>query len=145
LPQAVLWLYCDDENAKNNLRDSAQQAGIAPERIVFAGHLPEDQHLARHQLADVFVDTFPCNAHTTASDALWMGLPIVTMRGQSFASRVAGSLLEAMKLPQLIANSLNEYEEIVISLANQPSQLQIYKNHLWSHRELSTLYIAAPL
>ena len=140
LPQAVLWLYCDDAITEGNLRTSAQQAGIPAERIVFAKHLPEAQHLARHQLADIFLDTFPCNAHTTASDALWMGLPIVTIQGQCFASRVAGSLLDAMNLPQLIAKNLNEYEQLILNLAAEPQRLIDYKNHLKNHRHNSALF-----
>ncbi|AYM96477.1 hypothetical protein EAG14_10800 [Acidovorax sp. 1608163] len=142
LPQAVLWLYCDDIAAANNLHASAQQSGISIERIVFAKHLPEVKHLARHQLADIFLDTFPCNAHTTASDALWMGLPIVTMQGQCFASRVAGSLLEAMKLPELITQNQSEYEQLIKKLAAEPEQLKAYRNHLKSYRKDSTLYSA---
>jgi predicted O-linked N-acetylglucosamine transferase (SPINDLY family) len=140
LPQAVLWLYCDDAITERNLRTSAQQAGIPAERIVFAKHLPEAQHLARHQLADIFLDTFPCNAHTTASDALWMGLPVVTIQGQSFASRVAGSLLNAMKLPQLIAQNVNEYEQLILNLAAEPQRLNDYKNHLKNYRKNSALF-----
>jgi predicted O-linked N-acetylglucosamine transferase (SPINDLY family) len=140
LPQAVLWLYCDDAITEGNLRTSAQQAGIPTERIVFAKHLPEAQHLARHQLADIFLDTFPCNAHTTASDALWMGLPVVTIQGQCFASRVAGSLLNAMKLPQLIAKNLNEYEQLILNLAAEPQRIADYKNHLNNHRHNSALF-----
>lgn len=140
LPEAVLWLYCPNETAKNNLRTSVQQAGIAPERLVFAPALPQSQHLARHRLADLFLDTFPYNAHTTASDALWMGLPVVTLQGQAFASRVAASLLTVLGLPQLITTSLQAYEECVVQLARQPEQIQAYKTHLAEQRTVSPLF-----
>lgn len=140
LPQSVLWLYGDDLMTEGNLRTNAQQAGISAERIIFAKHLPEFEHLARHQLADIFLDTFPCNAHTTASDALWMGLPVVTMQGQCFASRVAGSLLNAIGLPELIAKNQNEYEQLIYKLATEPQTLSKLKNHLKNHRKESTLF-----
>ncbi len=142
LPEAVLWLYSTDNIAEQNLRTSALQAGIAADRLVFAPPLPLDQHLARHQLADLFLDTFPCNAHTTASDALWMGLPMVTQQGKSFASRVAASLLQAMGLPQLITNTPTEYEQLVTKLASEPKQLEAYRSHLIEQRTKSSLFNA---
>lgn len=142
VPQAVLWLYSTHETAEKNLRASAQANGVDANRLIFAPKLPLDQHLARHHVADIFLDTFPYNAHTTASDALWMGLPVVTLRGNSFASRVAASLLEAVGLPELITRSIGEYESVVLSLAQRPEQLQAYKRHLLERRENSFLFDA---
>ena len=99
---SVLWLLWDNESAERNLRKEAQRRGIDPSRLVFAGRLPPDEHLARHRLADLFLDTLPYNAHTTASDALWAGLPVLTCKGEAFAGRVAASLLHAVGVPELI-------------------------------------------
>jgi len=96
-PGSVLWLLEDNAMASSNLRLEAQARGIDPERLVFAPRVPNEDHLARHALADLFLDTFPYSAHTTASDALFMGLPMVTMMGESFASRVASSALSALQ------------------------------------------------
>ena len=142
LPQAVLWLYSAHDLAERRLRSCAQQFGIDGDRLIFAPKLPLNQHLARHQLADLFLDTFPYNAHTTASDALWMGLPVVTLQGKSFASRVAASLLDTVGLPQLITQNASEYEDLVLRLARQPEELQKYKSHLIEHRENYFLFDA---
>jgi protein O-GlcNAc transferase len=142
MPKAVLWLYSTNETAEKNLRASAQENGVDADRLVFAPKLPLNQHLARHHLADIFLDTFPYNAHTTASDALWMGLPVVTLQGKSFASRVGASLLEAVGLPELITRSIHEYESLTLSLARRPEQLQAYKKHLVERRENSFLFDA---
>ncbi|MBT8608425.1 hypothetical protein G6656_09075, partial [Polynucleobacter paneuropaeus] len=98
----VLWLLEDNSLAAENLRKEAQKAGINPDRLIFAQRVPHAEHLARHELADLFLDTYPYNAHTTASDALWAGLPLITIQGSSFASRVASSLLTAVGLEELI-------------------------------------------
>lgn len=142
LPRAVLWLYCTDDVAKRNIRVSAKQSGIDAGRLIFAPKISVEAHLARHQLADLFLDTFPYNAHTTASDALWMGLPVVTLKGKSFASRVAASLLEAVGLPQLAVNNINEYEDLVCDLANRPQLLRAYKRHLVEIKVNSPLFDA---
>ena len=107
---SVLWLLGDNEGAERNLRKEAQQRGIDPSRLVFAGRLPFDEHLARHRLADLFLDTLPYNARTTASDALWAGLPVLTCEGEAFAGRVAASLLHAVGLPELVTRNLEEYQ-----------------------------------
>jgi len=104
--------------------------------------MPLDEHLARHRLADLFVDTFPCNAHTTASDALWAGLPVLTRMGQSFASRVAGSLLNAMDLPELITESQEHYEQRALELALNPDLLKQIKEKLARNRLTSPLFNA---
>ena len=102
VPDSVLWLYVRHERAREHLRTEALRRGVAPQRLVFASTLPQPQHLARYPLADLFLDTLPYNAHTTASDALWMGVPVLTQRGHAFAGRVAASLLQAVDLPELV-------------------------------------------
>ena len=116
-PAAVLWLYAGAPGAADNLREHAVAAGIAPERLVFAQPAPHDRHLARHALADLVLDTWPYGAHTTASDALRMGVPVLTLPGKSFASRVGASLLTAAGLPELIAQSQAEYVAKAVALA----------------------------
>jgi protein O-GlcNAc transferase len=127
---SVLWLLEDSKSAKENLIREAQLRGIAKERLIFAERLELTDHLARHRLADLLLDTNPCNAHTTASDALWSGLPVLTLIGSSFAGRVAASLLSAVGLPDLIAHSREEYETLAIELATQPSKLREIKARL---------------
>jgi predicted O-linked N-acetylglucosamine transferase (SPINDLY family) len=124
IPRGVLWLLECNRWARDNLLRQAQARGIDPARIVFAPRVPIGQHLARQRLADLFLDTLPYNAHTTASDALWAGLPLVTCRGDSFASRVAASLLQAADLPELVTQSLQEYEARAVQLATQPEALR---------------------
>jgi protein O-GlcNAc transferase len=113
---SVLWLLRDNAAAERNLRGEAAARGIDPNRLVFADRMERDQHLARHRLADLFLDTMPYNAHTTASDALAAGLPVVTSLGSTFSGRVAASLLSALGLPELIAHSLAEYEALALKL-----------------------------
>ncbi len=120
---SVLLLYGDNEGAQNNLKSHAAAAGIDPSRIVFAGRLPLADYLARYRVVDLFLDTLPYNAGTTASDALWTGLPVLTRCGESFASRVAASVLQAIELPELIAQTQPEYEAIAIKLANDPKAM----------------------
>ena len=105
--------------------------------MVFAPKMELSDHLARHKLADLFIDTLPCNAHTTASDALWAELPVLTCMGESFASRVAASLLTAIDMPELITSSLQEYEELAVSLANDSNRVRALKQKLM-HNKLST-------
>lgn len=143
VPDSVLWLLECNRWARENLRREAEQAGIAAERLVFAARLPIDQHLARHALADLFVDTLPYNAHTTASDALWMGLPLLTCVGDTFAGRVAGSLLTAGQLPQLITHSLAEYETRALQLARAPAALKAMRNQLLQNRDRLPLFDTA--
>jgi predicted O-linked N-acetylglucosamine transferase (SPINDLY family) len=120
---SVLWLLQDNEIAARNLCSEAQARGIDPHRLVFAGRLGSAEHLARHRHADLFLDTLPCNAHATASDALWMGVPLVTLMGEGFASRVAASMLRAARLPELIATSLPDYETLALGLAQNADLL----------------------
>jgi protein O-GlcNAc transferase len=117
VPGSVLWLLADNAAAERNLRREALERGVDPGRLVFAPRLPLAEHLARHRLADLFLDTFPCNAHTTASDALWAGLPVLTRSGEGFAARVASSLLSAVALPELSASTPAQYEESAVALA----------------------------
>jgi predicted O-linked N-acetylglucosamine transferase (SPINDLY family) len=137
---SVLWLPEGNELARRNLSLSAQAQGVAPERLVFAPFAANlEDHLARLGLADLFLDTLPHNAHTTASDALWAGLPILTCKGSTFAGRVAASLLHAMGLPELVTESLAVYEEIAVSLAHDSAALAALRVKLARNR------IAAPL
>lgn len=128
--ESVLWLFGDNPFAIANLKKEAVNRGLKPDRIIFAGRIALADHLARYQLADLFLDTLPYNAHTTASDALWAGLPVLTLPGKSFAARVAASLLNAIGLPDLVVNSQQEYESLAIELATHPEKLQAIKKCL---------------
>lgn len=124
---SVFWLFESNEYAVMNLRKEAKARGIDPSRLVFAASVPEEEHLGRHKHADLFLDTFNVNAHTTASDALWAGLPLVTLPGKQFAARVAASVLKAANLPELIAKSEEEYEAIALDLALNPDKAAAMK------------------
>ena len=137
---SVLWLLQDNSWAVENLKKEAEKLGIAADRLVFAERLPLPEHLARHRQADLFLDTFPYNAHTTTSDALWTGLPVLTLIGQSFASRVAASLLNAIGLPELITTSQDEYEVLAIDLAKNPQKLAAIKQKLANNRLSAPLF-----
>jgi predicted O-linked N-acetylglucosamine transferase (SPINDLY family) len=139
-PNAVLWLLKDNPSSEKNLRIEAAAKGVSPERLIFAKRVSPEDHLARHACADLFLDTYPCNAHTTASDALWSGLPIVTCSGNSFASRVAGSLLNTLNLPDLITKNLSEYEIKIVELINRPSLIAEVKERLKSNKQISPLF-----
>lgn len=142
-PGSVLWLLECHPLASQNLRQAAEQHGVAASRLVFAPRVPLDQHLARHAHADLFLDTAPYNAHTTASDALWMGLPLITCSGSTFASRVAASLLQAAGLGRLVTSSSVEYEALALQLALHPELLQEYRQHLANTREITPLFDTA--
>jgi protein O-GlcNAc transferase len=137
---SVLWLLRDNEGAERNLRQEARRRGIDPARLVFGGRLPLDEHLARHRLADLFLDTLPCNAHTTASDALWTGLPLVTCTGSTFAARVATSVLHAIGLPELITSNPDGYEALALKLARNPALLADIKAKLIRNRGTYPLF-----
>jgi predicted O-linked N-acetylglucosamine transferase (SPINDLY family) len=137
---SVLWLLQDNNSAETNLRKEAAARGIDPGRLVFAIRMPLEDHLARHRLADLFLDTLPYNAHTTASDALWAGLPLVTCYGESFAGRVAASLLNAVGLPELIASDLEEYQALALKLARDSSLLASIKAKLAHNRDTYPLF-----
>lgn len=142
VPGSVLWLLECSPIAVGNLRREAAIKGIASERLVFAPRRPAAEHLARYRLADLFLDTFPVNAHTTASDALWAGCPLLTIAGTTFVSRVAGSLLRAIGLPELITTSLEEYEAITLQLARDPRMLGELRARLEFNRATSSLFDA---
>jgi predicted O-linked N-acetylglucosamine transferase (SPINDLY family) len=137
---SVLWLMEDSSAAASNLRQEAAARGISPQRIVFARRLPLADHLARHSLADLFLDTLPYNAHTTASDALWAGLPVLTQIGQTFAGRVAASLLNAIGLPELIMSTPQAYEDLAIELATNAGKLAAIKDKLANNRLTTPLF-----
>ena len=122
LPQAVLWLLEWNTQSRENLEREAARRGVAPGRIVWAPRKRPAEHMARMQLADLFLDTWPCNAHTTASDALWAGVPVVTFTGHTFASRVAASLLHAVGLPELACDDIEHYARTVVELAHDPER-----------------------
>jgi len=138
VPGSVLWLL-DGAHAQN-LAQQAQARGIEPTRLVFAPKLAPDRHLARQQLADLFVDTLPYNAHTTASDALWAGLPLVTCYGKAFPGRVAASLLKAIGLPELVTTQLQDYEALALELACNSSLLKATREKLARNRLTTPLY-----
>lgn len=137
---SVLWLLEDNPTSTENLRKEAQQRGVAPERLIFAGRMPFPDHMARHRSADLFLDTLPYNAHTTASDALLAGLPVITHMGDTFAGRVAASLLCAVGLPELVTHTQDEYEALAIRLANDASELGKIKERLLLHRATAPLF-----
>ncbi len=139
-PKAVLWLLEDNTWARANLQAQATQAGVAPERLYFAGRIPPAQYLARYRCADLFLDTSPYNAGTTASDALWAGLPVLTCPGRSMVSRMAGSLVRAAGLPELAAPSWQAYEDLAVELANQPKKLKTLKTRLAKQRDTCALF-----
>jgi predicted O-linked N-acetylglucosamine transferase (SPINDLY family) len=140
---SVLWLLEDNAIAAANVRREAEARGIAAERLVFAPRMKPHEHLARQRLADLFLDTLPYNAHTTASDALWMGLPLVTCPGSTFPSRVAASLLKAIGIPELIAPSLAEYEALALKLAREPQTLAALKAKLAVNRDTQPMFDTA--
>lgn len=141
VPGSVLWLMSRGELAQGNLRKEAQARGVEPSRLIFAGRVPlVEDHLARYRQADVFLDTHPYNAHTTAADALMAGLPVVTYMGNSFPSRVAGSLLHAIGLPELIAHTMLDYENIALQLATDPSALLDTKTRLLANQKTHALF-----
>jgi predicted O-linked N-acetylglucosamine transferase (SPINDLY family) len=137
---SVLWLLEDNPYASRNLRLEAANRGIDPNRLVFAKNMPLPDHLARHQFADLFLDTTPYNAHTTASDALWTGLPVLSLIGQSFAGRVAASLLNAIGVPELIVNSQEDYERLAIQLARNTETLLRIREKLNNNRLKTPLF-----
>ena len=137
---SVLWLLVSSIDAKKNLKDQAKKLGINEERLIFATRMTGDKHLKRIQLADLFLDTLPYNAHITASDALRVGLPVLTCTGHSFAARVATSLLKTVNVPELITTTQEEYESLAVELAKHPKKLKIIKNKLINNLSTSPLY-----
>lgn len=140
VPDSVLWLQAGHFVAERRLRAAAADAGVDPARLVFAPYVPKAEHLARHVHADVFLDTHVVNAHTTASDALWARVPLLTWPGETFASRVAASLLNAIGLPDCVMPSLAAYEERAIELARQPERFAELKARLVANRSTHPLF-----
>ena len=137
---SVLWLLVNNDSAIENLKKEAEQLGVNRNRLVFAPHIPIEEHLNRIKYADLFLDTHPYNAHTTTSDALRMELPVLTCIGKSFASRVAASLLNAVNVPELITTSQKDYEELAIKLATDSERFKIIKNKLRKNIPSAPLY-----
>ena len=140
VPQSVLWLLECNPHAPGNLRREAAARGVAGERLIFAPKVALPEHLARHRMADLYLDTFPVNAHTSASDTLWAGCPIVTLSGTTFISRVAGSLLRALDLAELITTSFEAYHDVALRLAREPEYLASIRSRLAAHRKTSALF-----
>ena len=141
---SVLWLSQVNERAAANLRAAAGASGIDPARLMFARRVPSlADHLARQRLADLFLDTLPYNAHATASDALWAGVPVLTCAGDTFAGRVAASLLHAVGLPELVTHDLADYEALALELAHDRGRLQAIRRKLEANRLSHPLFDTA--
>ena len=140
MPSGVLWLLSSAEAVNQRLREAATQIGIAPERIVFAPSKGNLDHVARYPLADLFLDTWPYGAHTTASDALWMGVPVITFPGLSFASRVCGSLVRAAGVGDLVCDTPQQYVERAVELGNDRAKTQAYKDKLAGNKGTNLLF-----
>ena len=140
VPRSVLFLFADHPLIEQNLRKEAAARGVVPERLVFGGRLPTADYLARYRAADLFLDTLPYGGGTTASDALWAGVPVLTCRGEALASRIAASLLTALDMPQLITDSLQDYEERAVELANDPERLSELRGLLGERRATARLF-----
>lgn len=139
---SVLWLLEDNFFSQNNLKKEVDQQNIDPQRLIFAKNLPLDQHLSRIRYADLFLDTFPYNAHTTCSDALREGLPVLTLKGTSFASRVASSLLSTMDLKELITSSYEDYKKLALKISNEPEYLNELKEKIKKNKIKTNLFKA---
>ncbi|HEU0095947.1 MAG TPA: hypothetical protein VFQ52_05800, partial [Rhizomicrobium sp.] len=137
---SVLWLRGDNDTAQANLRRAAERHGIPGERLIFAPRVAEELHYARMMAADLFIDTFSYNAHTTASDALWAGLPLVTRIGETFASRVAASLLQTVGLPELVTDSNEAYEALILDLVRDRDTLAALRRRLVKTRSSTPLF-----
>ena len=140
VPGSVLWLYTGSEDTVDNLRREAERRGVVPARLVFARSAPYVDHIARYALADLFLDTLPYTAHTTASESLWMGCPLLTCMGRAFPGRVAASLLTAAGYPELITHSPAEYESVAIKLGNNPARLAALRDALTKTRATCHLF-----
>ncbi|MDD3518434.1 MAG: tetratricopeptide repeat protein [Chromatiales bacterium] len=140
VPGSILWLLAANPWAEENLRREAVARGVEASRLIFAPKKPHSAHLARLSLADLFLDTLPYNAHTTASDALWAGVPVITCAGDTFPSRVAGSLLRAVGLPELVTERLDQYRDLALRLATQPDELKAIRHKLTENRLNTPLF-----
>ena len=140
IKNSVLWLYKSNKYSVINLKKESEKRGVESSRIIFADRVSNEEHLSRIKCADLFLDTFNYNAHTTASDALWSGVPVLTKQGESFSARVCSSLLTALSLEELIVKDCIEYEEKAIAIASSQLYLQDLKNRLTKNRTKSTLF-----
>jgi predicted O-linked N-acetylglucosamine transferase (SPINDLY family) len=140
VPGSVLWLRQDSPAVVANLRGAAAARGVDPDRLVFAPRVSRAEHFARHALAGVFLDTAPFGAHATGTDALWCGLPLIALRGATFASRVSSSLLAALDLGELVTSALNDYEAVAFRLATEPDALTAIRNKLHRNRGTQPLF-----
>lgn len=140
VPHSVLWLLADNERARQNLLAHARAFGIAEDRLIFAPRVPVADYLGRFAAADLFLDLSPFNGGTTAADALWMGLPLITCSGRAFASRMAGSLLRAIGLPELVTTTLQDYEDLAVHLASNPEEMAVYRDRLAADRLSSPVF-----
>lgn len=140
VPGSVLFLLAHTESTQRNLRSAAARSGVDPGRLVFGGRLGFSEYLARYRAADLFLDTLPYNAGTTASDALWAGLPVLTRMGEAFAARVAASVLRAIGLEELVTSTQEEYESLAVELATQPQRLAQIRAQLERNRLTTRLF-----
>jgi predicted O-linked N-acetylglucosamine transferase (SPINDLY family) len=140
VPGSLLWLLADNPWAEKNLRQVAETQGFAPNRLVFATRVSPENYLARYLVADLFLDTFPFNAGTTANDCLWMGCPLVTYTGRSFGARMAGALLTAAGLAELITYNLADYESLALALARDPARCAALRDRLATVRDTGVLF-----
>jgi predicted O-linked N-acetylglucosamine transferase (SPINDLY family) len=140
VPASVLWLLASGAEATANLRREAAAAGVDPARLIFAPKVPQQQHLARHAAADLFVDTFPYGAHTTTNDALLAGLPVLTCAGETLVTRLAGSQLNAIGLPELVTTDFADYETLSLALAREPVVLCALRDRLAANRHSYPLF-----
>jgi len=137
---SVLWLLRDDENSEQNLKKNASKLGIDPNRLIFAKKIQIDKHLARLKFADLFLDTYPYGAHTTCSNALRMNLPVITMKGESFASRVSASILNSINCNELIVDNIEDYEKLALKISNESESLRKIREKIKKQIELSNLF-----
>jgi len=140
---SVLWMLNENDLFAGNMRRAAARHGVDPGRLIFAPKVAQPDHVARLALADLFLDTAPCTAHTMASEALWAGLPLVTLRGDTFAGRVASSLLFAAGMPELITESLDDYENLALVLARDPARIKSLRERLAAGRRTCALFDTA--
>lgn len=140
VPESILWLLKINDFAEKNLKQAALSKGVAPERLIFSKGLPKADHLARFRLADLALDTRVYNGHTTTSDALWAGVPVITLKGNYFPGRVSAGILKAVSLPELITHTLKDYETLAVRLANNPSELYEIQQKLAKNRFIQPLF-----
>ena len=140
VPGSVLWLKQPNEAARHNLANEAASHGVDASRLIFAKDASLADHIARHELADLFLDTLPYNAHATAAHALWAGLPVLTLKGDAFAARVSASLLKAAQLPELVTETLADYEALALRLAREPGLLKGCRERLKKDRAALPLF-----